>query len=679
MAFGSVRLVPGINVERTPTLLEAGYSSSSLIRFKDALSQKIGGWEKFYPFLVEGTPRALHAWQDLNTDDHLAVGTTTQLGVITDSLLTDITPQTETTNSTPNFSITSGDTTVTIVDAGISNVTVFDSIYLNTPISVGGIILSGLYPITLISGATSYQIEAADTATSTGTNAGVVPEFDTTSGSSTVVVTFPAHGLSAGGTTNFPIPTTVGGVTIEGQYTVISVGSVNEYSITASAQASSTTSAFMNAGLAQIVYYITLGPPATGVGFGVGGFGVGGFGTGVVPTSQTGDPITATDWTLDNWGQLLVACPKNGGIYYWDPRGGFLNASLVSAGPIFNAGIFVSMSTQILVAYGSTVTNDIGVAQDPMLVRWSDQGNFLQWAVNATTQAGSYRIPNGSMIVGGMAITLKNLIWTDLGCWAMTYVGQPYVFGFDEIGAGAGLVGPHAAVKMRGNVYWMGRSNFYVLSGSGVQVIPCSVWDAVFQNINTAHLTRCWAWANTPFNEVWFFYPSSASSNGECDSYAKVNITEPGQPWDYGSLPRSCGIDQSVLGTPIAATPTSIIYQHEMGTDADGQPLPWSWTTGYFYLAEGEDFAFIDQILPDWKFGTFNGAQSAQIQMTFNVIDYTSETPRTYGPYDVTQLTPYIMSRFRGRQMSITASGNDIGSFSRLGKIRYRYSPDGRR
>ena len=88
MPWGSVLLKPGVDVEKTPTLNEAGLSTSSLVRFKNGLVQKIGGWQKFYANAVGGIPRGMHAWQDLNEADHLAVGTTTTLGIVTDDDLT---------------------------------------------------------------------------------------------------------------------------------------------------------------------------------------------------------------------------------------------------------------------------------------------------------------------------------------------------------------------------------------------------------------------------------------------------------------------------------------------------------------------------------------------------------------------------------------------------------------
>lgn len=680
MPFGSVRLVPGVNVERTPTLLEAGYARSSLIRFRDGLAQKLGGWVKYYGSAVSGVPRELHAWEDLNNTARLGVGTTTQLGVITSGALVGVTPQTLTTNPAVNFSTSVGSADVTIVDAGISNVTTFDSVLFNTPVAVGGLILSGLYAITTIVGATSYKITAASAALTLVNNGGAVASFATTSGSATVAVTLVAHGRLVNDTVVFPATTTVGGVTVQGLYVVTTVSSADAFTIVANAQATSSTSGSQNGGLAQFVYYINLGPPALGAGYGTGTYGAGGFGTGQVSASQTGTPITASDWTSDNWGRIYLACPSGGGIYQYDPSGGFTTAGLVPGAPIFNGGIFVSVSQQILIAWGSTASENIGVIQDPMLLKWCTVGDYTNWVDLPTNQAGEFPVPIGSRIMGGAAVSNQDFIWTDLDLWALNYIGPPDVFGLNKIGDGAGLISSHALQKLRSGIYWMGPSNFYSYAGGqGVTVIPCPVWDVVFQNLNTAYVANIRAMPNTPFNEVGWLYPSSASANGENDSYVKFNITEPGQPWDYGPLARSAWIDQTVLGNPIGANPTGVIYQHETGYDNDGNPMAPSFTTGLFYIGEGEDFAFVKEAYPDFKWGTFAGSQNAQVQITFNVYDYAEDTPVIFGPYTVTRSTKVIELRARGRMMSITVASSDLGSFWRLGKMRYLYQPDGRR
>lgn len=761
MPFGSLTLSPGVNVQRTPMLLRAGLSSSNLIRFKDSLVQKYGGWQLYYGSPLNGIPRDIHVWQDLNNNKWLSIGTTKALDVLTNNIitdipiLTDITPKTLTSNCIPNILTSATSTTVIINDPNISGVTQFDSVFFNVPVSVGGIILDGLYPITGGSGSeytitvpspatitNNFQTSAATAATgttlhfsatppselvpswvidnlfvvnnttpsvipsgtvSTGsitttavpisnavTGGGVamgdsiafssIPIFTTVSGSSAVSVFLNNHGLSVGDVVVFPLATTVGGVTIQGTYDVIVYTDSNNFKISASNLATSSTSTQMNSGQLQLIYYITLGPVPSSHGYSVNGYSSGGYGSGGSGGSQQdGNEISAIDWTLDNWGSILTACPKNGGLYYWDPAGGLANASIIPEAPPFNTGQFVSMSEQIMIAFGSSVHEGIGWQQQPLLVQWSDAQNFFQWTASAATQAGNFVLSPGSMIVAGLAGSNQNLLWTDLDLWAMNYIGPPLVFGFNKIGAGMGAVSMHSIQQLRGSVFWMGKTNFYAYTGAGANVVPCPVWDAVFQNLNTNYLQNIRAMPNTPFNEVGWLYPSLASQSGECDSYVKFNISEPGTPWDIGPMPRSTWIDQTVLGNPIATSSSGYIYQHEMTPDAGDVAMNSSMTTGYFYLAESEEFVFIDQVIPDFKWNTYTGSTSAQIQMSFSVLNYPSDTPTIYGPYVVTNQTEYISVRFRGRLVSITIQSDDFGSFWRIGSIKFRYSPAGRR
>lgn len=754
MAFGSVTLVPGLNVERTPTLLRTGFSNTNLIRFKDSLAQKYGGWSLFYGSPVIGVPREMHAWQDLNNNKRLAIGTTQRLNVLTGGTLSDITPQTLVSNFIPQVSTQSGSSIVTIIDPNISGMTQFDGVFFNVPLSIDGLILDGLYPITTNGGGDTYSIDAGQNATATipatvattsGTSAGSptinitavpswivqgmvvfdlttpsaipantivnstatntvtlsnnvaapgvgsgdnlvfasVPVFVATNGSASVEVFFANNNLSMGDSVSFPVATTVGGVTIQGIYDVTSVDASSPslfFRISASTQATSSATVAMNGGELQQVYYIAIGPTPAAQGYSVGGYSEGGYSTGASGGSQqTGTEITAVDWTLDNWGSILLSCPRNGALYYWDPAGGLQNSAVISDGPPFNTGMFVSMSQQIMIAFGSSVREGIGWQQQPLLVQWSDAGDFFQWTANTATQAGNFTLSPGSMIVAGLAASNQNILWTDIDLWAMNYIGPPDVYGFNKIGGGMGAVSTHSVQQLRGSVFWMGRTNFYAYTGSGANVIPCPVWDAVFQNLNTSFLQNIRAMPNTPFNEVGWEFPSAASTTGECDTYVKFNITEPGTPWDIGPLQRSAWIDQSVLGMPIGASPQGFIYQHETTNDAGGVAMNSSFTTGYFYIAEGEEFSFVDQIIPDFKWNTYIGTTSAQVLLTFNVVNYPGDTPTIYGPYTVTNATEYLSVRFRGRLMSISVQSDDLGSFWRLGSIKYRYSPAGRR
>jgi hypothetical protein len=773
MGHATMRLVPGVDQNRTPTLNEAAISSCNLIRFQPdrqgmALPQKLGGWTKFYNGVVPGVPRNLWAWQDAYADPYLAIGSTTGLyAVDSGGALLSISGQYYTVNKPVSVSTTAGSATVTIVDDK-ANILSGDTVFIKTQIAVGGLVLFGNYQCTYVDSDT-YQIEVVDAAgypvfaTSTVSSGGAVPQFATAINSNIVTVTLANHDYQVNQFFPVLVPTTFNGVTLSGNYVIQSVTGANTFTINASNSATAASSASINSGLAQYEYYLgnTVAPSASG--FGTGEFGIGTFGIGTIPSNgreyaivnvqpstpsagfvtytigtsgnralievpagseftvsgvipsnynsinpfsvvsstrgslsgntstlviastetgayTSGGKLTftsyatgsATDWSLGNWGETLISCPRNNGIYQWDPQLGSESSALIPTAPIVNQGMFIAMPQRQIVAYGSTYNG----IQQPLLVRWCDIGNFNIWSPQVTNQAGSYIIPKGSRIVGGIQGPQQGLIWTDLGVWAMQYVSQPYIYQFNEIGAGCGMVAEKAAGAINGDVYWMGLKQFFKLAGSGVEPVNCPVWDVVFQNLNMDYADNIRVAVNSSFHEIAWYYPSNDSVNGENDSYVKLNVLI--NQWDYGTLDRSAWLDQSVLGQPIGASPTGYIYQHEMSLNADDQPMASSFRTGFFQMSEAELKMFVDQVWPDMKWGYYNGAQNANVGITFHVADYPDGQVSSYGPYNLTEATTYITPRFRGRLVSIEISSNDLNTFWRLGGIRYRLQPDGK-
>lgn len=703
MPHATLKLIPGVDQNRTPTLNEAALSESQLIRFVPdrqgiGLPQKLGGWTRYYPNPLASTPRAMLAWQDTNGEQYLAVGCEAPASivspppgapiyVINDGTAKNLVPQVDRHNVAVSVTTTTSSNAVVINDTG-SNITNYDAVFVLTHISVGGIIIFGFYRTYQVS-ANSYNIYLLDTLgnplipISAVVNGGSVAQFNVTNGSSVVTATLADHGYFAGDTYPVLVSTTVGGITLFGNYTITEVLNSSQFTINAAQSASSTTSAFINSGNAAYDYYYGFGALTSGSGYGVGGYGTGGYGSGITVTPSGGDELVAADWTLDNWGETLIACPNGltfgaavsnplgGPVYTWSPQTNSPTLDVIPEAPVANSGIFVAMPQRQIIAWGSTFNG----VQDPLLIRWCDVENYQQWIALPTNQAGSYRIPKGSKIVGCIQGPQQGLVWTDLALWAMQYVGPPYVYSFNEIGTGCGLIGPKAAASLNGVIYWMSQSQFFMLSPSGVQGIQCPIWDVIFQDLDTSNLDKIRVAVNSRFNEVSWFYPT-ISNGGEINAYVKYNVGL--NQWDFGTLSRTAWINQSVLGPPIGATPEGLIYQHETSPNADSLPMTSYFQTGYFTLSDGDVLTYIDQFWPDAKWGYYQGAQDANLLLTFYVTNYPGDTPQVYGPYDVTQATQYIVPRFRGRLVSIRIESNDIDSFWRMGAMRYRFAPDGK-
>jgi hypothetical protein len=282
----------------------------------------------------------------------------------------------------------------------------------------------------------------------------------------------------------------------------------------------------------------------------------------------------------------------------------------------------------------------------------------------------------------------------------MDYIGASLVYGFTELATGCGLIGKHAHAQIGDIVFWMGKSNFYSAAGGTVTPMQCSVWDAVFQNLDFDRANLCHAGVNSDFNEIWFFYPSKDSASNylvdefgqyitdefgnyfvdgaltSTDRYVKYNTID--GLWDIGIMQRNTWMDRSVVGNPIATDDSGAIFSHESGFDADGHPINSSFETAWIYIGEGEDVSFVDRIYPDFKWGEYNGVDTASIDFTIHAVQYPGETPKVYGPFTVTKAQPYISKRIRARQIKLRVESNDMGSFWRLGHLRIRFAKDGR-
>jgi len=675
MPWSAVQLKPGVDTQLTLAANQAGVSQSQMIRYKEGLIQTYGGWDEYVSFTIPSTVRDLHPWQDVTGTKHLAIGATQNLAIITDGQNQDVTPQTGLTNSTPDFTVTAGSDLVTVHDPGVGIMSVYDNVYFNTQVAIDGMVLQGGYPIEASGGAGFYTFRLPQPAPASAAG-GTVPVFTTTAGDAVVHVNLPNHGYQAipGLFRQFIAPTDVGGLTIVGKYQVTSVIDADNFTINAVRQAATSDTKPMNGGEAQLAYFIAIGAPQSGTGFGILGFGDGGYGTGVPLVGTPGAPITAKDWTMDNMGETLLACPEDGPIYAWSPDLGLQNAQVVATAPFFNGGIFVSMPQQILVAWRSTLSTGV---QDPLVVRWSDATSWTIWTVSNQTTAGSFHLPTGSRLIGGLQCPMFGLLSTDLEVWTMTYVGGTVIFNFNHVGTGCGWVGPHACGILAGNPYWMSNNNFFTLGQNGVTPLPCTVWDAVFQNLSKPNAWKTRAAPNSAFNEVAWFYPSAASA-GENDSYVKVHMEGQEFEWDFGTIDRTAWIDISVLGMPIGVDHFGQVLQHETGNAITGAGMS-TFRSGWWTIAEGEELSFVDFIIPDFIWGTRAGPQNARVTVTFYSVNYLGDTPYTHGPYEVTRTTEYINTRIRGRFMSVLIQSNVADQFWRLGRIRFRFARSGRR
>lgn len=689
MPYEAIQLNPGVDVEKTPLLNSAAWSFSTAVRFFEGLPQKIGGFQALNNSnALVGTCTGLHAWSDLAGNPYIAAGTDQRLQLFYGGLIGDITPIRLTTNATPAFTTTITSKTVNVNDIGHGDF-VGDWINIYIPVAVGGIILQGFYQVVTVVDADNYTIEASKAATSS-TTGGAVPTFQTTSGSANVTVHLTNHGLSAGDLFAVQVQTIVGGLTIAvGSYNITSAAA-NSFVIVPAGVAGSNATVAENGGNAQIQYLVHSGLENAAFSDTSGTYGSGPYGSGLYGgTSGQSVLLPLRQWFLDNFGQDLVGNYTGSPIFVWAPPPAPGNPALAIDTTNFPGAIsppeevmvsFVSAPQQQIIALGCD--DAFTHIFDPNLVRWCDSSNFLDWVATTTNQAGSYRIPTGSKLIGGLRAPNFIAIWTDVDMWLMSYIGAGLVWGFSQVATGVNLLCARGAVVYRNIVFWVASNGFFAFDGNNVQQIPCPVWDKFWNNLDRTQVDKVNAQINSYFQEVSWAFPSvitgGTAGNENVNARITYNIRE--QVWTYDEVPtqlaRTAWIDENVYGPPLGTTRNGLLMQHEMGNDANGSALVSSIQSGWFSLSEGTLLMMIERIVMDAI--AIGGSQ--MLQLTIYTQNYPSGPISTYGPYSYVPGSgpPYSIVRARGRFASIKISSSDKGVFWRMGRVRYLAKTAGR-
>ena len=639
MPLSKLQFKPGVNREITAYSNEGGWFDIDNVRFQKGYPEKIGGWQKRSTNSFLGTCRALHPWVSLNRDQYVGVGTNLKYYIDEGGFYNDVTPLRLTTSAGAiTFAATNGSSELTVSHTNHGAV-VNDFVTYSGAASLGGLITADVlnqeYYVTEVIDTASYKIKARTANTSIYDityNGGLNPSLVTANGSDTGN----------------------GGGSVVGAYQI-------------------------NTGLDIGV---------SGAGWGAGTWSRGAWG------SASSDAIVTNTlrlWSHDNFGEDLLMNVRDGGIYYWDETGtlssrGVNITSLVGANsaPTVAKQILVSDRDRHVIAFGCDTEANPGV-QDPLAIRFSNQESLTDWETRSDNTAGELRLGSGSEIVTALETRQQILVFTDTTLYSMQFLGPPFTFGVNSLSENITVAGPNAAIAVDDNVFWMGRAEFYVYSGS-VQKLPCMVRDFVFSDINEEQLEKINAALNTEHSEVWWYYPSKNSQ--EVNRYVVYNYLE--KVWYYGSFGRTAWIDRGIFDFPFAANSDGYIYEHEIGFD-DGTTNPITPINAFIQsspmdIGDGEQFMLLRKMIPDVDFRD-STATLPDVNITLdvkNVPDGTYSKTETDSfvktqAAAVSARTEQLYFRLRGRQMRLKIESEDLGVTWRLGSPRLDIRPDGRR
>ena len=643
MPLQKLEFRPGLNREGTDYANEGGWYDGDKIRFRSGFPEKIGGWSRLSNDFFLGVARSLWNWIDFDGSNYLGVGTSKKYYIEKGGAYSDVTPfihiSTTVGAAAGPFTATTGSSVITVVDSGYTP-NVGDYIVISGAVSLGGNITAAVLN-------QEYQ------------------EVTEVSGTTfTIIARSPTTGLpvlaSAGDTGH-------GGAVVTISYEV-------------------------PVGLDVFTF---------GTGWGAGPYSRGTWGS-AFTTATGGIAQQLRLWSNDNYGQDLVIAPRGGAIYYWTDEGGVgtraVALSTLSGSaytPVATNQVITSAIQQFVIAFGanSYVSGNPTTPFNPMLIRWSDQLDPLQWVPDITNQSGEFALTNGSFIMGARATRQEILVWTDSALYSMQYLGAPYVWGFNIMMDNISVMSPNSMITVNNVTYWMGTDKFYMYSGR-VETLPCALRQYIYDDINLDQSFQVFAGSNEGFNEIWWFYVSSESTANTIDKYVIYNYVD--RVWYYGTMARTAWLDSGIRQFPMAADYNNRILYHESSVD-DNAGITSVAINAYvqssdFDIQDGHNFGFVWRILPDVN---FNGSTANGPTVTMTVKPrQNSGTPYgqadspsvvsgdnfiTQHTYNIQEFTGQVYTRLRGRQLSFRIESTGLGVAWQLGMPRIDIRPDGRR
>jgi hypothetical protein len=540
--------------------------------------------------------------------------------------------------------------------------------------------------------------------------------FTSSSSSNIVTVNKVSHGLVVGEYI------TLSAVTIPGTsslvatdftsftFEILTVPDVDSFTI--QIQTTETGTPMSDTGSATINPYEEVGPPIQtyGYGWGTDTWGSDTWGTGSTSPSVILDP---GNWSLDNFGQQLIATIKDSKTFVWDPGTTSplltTRATVMVDAPTATRLTITSDRDRHVIHFGTETIIGDPTSQDPMFIRFSDQENYNIYEPTSVNTAGTFRLDTGNKIVATISGKDYNLILTDTAAYTMQFVGPPFTFSIRQVGSNCGCIGQHAAVYADGKVFWMGAGGgFFVFDGT-VKLLPSLVEDFVFTTtgdnvgVNYSSNEIIYASHNSLFNEIVWFYPagtplgSPAVQNNRSVVYNYVENN-----WSVMTLARSSYADASTYDKPyateynITAIPTatnlsgatntfgaSVFYEHETGVNevelnGTQNAIPAYIQSGDFDIAlegDGEYLMRISRFFPDFK----NLEGNAIITIFLKDFPTDAGTSSLLGPFTINSSTEKIDTRARGRFANLKIENVGINENWRFGTFRVDVNPDGRR
>lgn len=394
------------------------------------------------------------------------------------------------------------------------------------------------------------------------------------------------------------------------------------------------------------------------------GTGTAGYSTGAYSTGEYSEPSTedyfARTWSLDTWGEGLMANPRGQPIYWWQNNTGTPAAAL-TGGPANVTFMLVNEQRQVM-AFGCN--EEISGDFNPLCIRFTDFENPEDWTTTSSNNAGEVILKGGGRLVAARAVGPYILAWTDNALYLGTFIGDPsQTWRFEQVARNCGLMGPNAVVVVGQTAYWPSPDGQFYAGGLGGApvVLPCSVLKDFVDNLSPSQLDKVVASSCAMFSEIRFDYPD-ARDGFENSRYVSATMQGAKLAWSKGEMARSAYVDAGPSVSPIGVAPTGEVYFHERGNSADGGALSWFIESAAQSISDERKAMRLNEIEPDFK------GQVGPVTMTVYTREFAQGDEETWDPVLLVAGETYQDFRAEGRFVRVRFEGSGVPSYARIGR-----------
>ena len=283
-----------------------------------------------------------------------------------------------------------------------------------------------------------------------------------------------------------------------------------------------------------------------------------------------------TLWSMSRWGNWCVAC--NGlDTSVVDKIEGSGFVTLTDA-PV--SEIFIKRGAYML-AFNTALGTDF--------MQWCDDDNIEDWT---NGDAGNIQIRDlDSEIIAAVKLGSHIAVYSKDSMVVVSYVGAPFIFGYNPALEGIGAVSKHSVVSVGRKNYGFSAQGIWETDGVSFRYIESpDIIQWIDDNVDKDKLSHVVGYWNVDRKRLEWSVPLIGGGS------QTIGYNHENGAWSFHSVGFSIAIKRGVFANPVVGLDAGDVYFANYGLGINGASLPTTLTTKPLHFGDTEYSKYIDAL-----------------------------------------------------------------------------------